>query len=342
MKLSNKYSIIMAIALSISLVSCTGNTNTNDKNTSVVQEQSLVTEDTHNTSSGTQSNISDPEIIITNGNEEIKLSNYNGSPYIEVNDNTPFFSDKEKITDEFETYSELDSLGRCGVAYANISTYTLPTDERGSIGSVKPSGWHSVRYDIVDGKYLYNRCHLIGYQLAAENANPKNLITGTRYLNIDGMLDHENLVANYVKDTGNHVLYRVTPIYYKDNLVATGILIEGYSVEDNGAGIQFNIFAYNSQPGITIDYSTGDSWLTETGKPGMTIDNLDEDTEQTEEKEYTENKDGIVYYINTDSKKYHLSTCRYANENMEKFNGTIEWLNDNGYEPCKVCKPDKK
>lgn len=176
-----------------------------------------------------------------------------------VNNNIPYFSDNLKVTDEFEIYSELDDLGRCGMAFANISAYTMPNEERGSIGSVKPSGWQSVKYDNISGKYLYNRCHLIGYQLAAENANECNLITGTRHLNIQGMLGFENAVANYVQETGNHVLYAVTPVFKDNELVARGVLMEAYSVEDSGVGIQFCAFCYNNQPGIVIDYATGDS-----------------------------------------------------------------------------------
>lgn len=176
-----------------------------------------------------------------------------------VNGNKPFFSDELKTVLEFELYSELDERGRCGMAFANISPYTMPDSERGSIGNIKPSGWKSVKYDIVSGKYLYNRCHLIGYQLAAENANKQNLITGTRHLNVQSMLGFENAAANYVKETGNHVLYAVTPVFIENELVARGVLMEAYSVEDNGEGLQFCAFCYNIQPGIIIDYSTGDS-----------------------------------------------------------------------------------
>lgn len=184
---------------------------------------------------------------------------YSGNPYVTVNNNIPYFTEADYTTVSFETYSPLDSLGRCGVAYANIGIDLMPTEERGSIGSVKPSGWHTIKYEIVDGKYLYNRCHLIGYQLSAENANERNLITGTRSLNVDAMLDFENMVADYVQATNNHVLYRVTPVFEGDNLLATGVLMEGLSVEDNGSGICFNVFCYNEQPGIIIDHSNGDS-----------------------------------------------------------------------------------
>lgn len=185
---------------------------------------------------------------------------YSGEAYVEINGNVPYFTDSELSTTSYEYYSDLDSLGRCGVCVANIGTDIMPTEERGEIGNVKPTGWHTVKYsEIIEGNYLYNRCHLIGFQLAGENDNEKNLITGTRYLNMDGMLPFENMVADYVTETGNHVLYRVTPIFEGDNLVADGVLIEAESVEDNGRGILFNVFCYNIQPGIVIDYATGDS-----------------------------------------------------------------------------------
>ena len=164
------------------------------------------------------------------------LPAYSGEPYVAVNNNEPFFTQEDMITNSYETYSELDALGRCGVAWANVGVDLMPTEDRGSIGQVKPSGWHTVKYDVVDGKYLYNRCHLIGFQLTGENANEKNLITGTRYLNVDGMLPFEDLVTDYVKETENHVLYRVTPIFQEDELVARGVLMEGLSVEDDGVG----------------------------------------------------------------------------------------------------------
>lgn len=189
------------------------------------------------------------------------IADYNGNNYVIVNDNNPYFKEEEYTTDSFEKYSELDSLGRCGVAYANISKELMPTEKRGSIGSIKPSGWHTIKYDHIDGKYLYNRCHLTGYQLTGENANEKNLITCTRSMNTKGMLQFENMVTKYIKDTGNHVLYRVTPVFEGNNLVATGVEMEAYSVEDNGKGIKFNVFVYNIEDGIIIDYKTGDSKL---------------------------------------------------------------------------------
>lgn len=185
------------------------------------------------------------------------------TPYVILNNNEPEFPDEDFNINSFEKYSELDSLGRCGVAYANVSKDTMPTEARGDISKVKPTGWHAVRYDCVDGKYLYNRCHLIGYQLTAENENKQNLITGTRYLNVEGMLPFENQVAEYIKTTNGHVLYRVTPIFKDNNLVANGVQMEAKSVEDRGEKVKFNIYAYNVQPNIKINYLTGSSELIE-------------------------------------------------------------------------------
>ena len=203
----------------------------------------------------------DSTVIIEDISQNIP--EYSGSPYVELNGNIPFFNEIEKVTDSFEYYSEQDSLGRCSVAFACIGKDLMPTEERGAIGNVRPTGWHTVKYEGIDGNYLYNRCHLIGYQLTGENANVNNLITGTRYLNVVGMLPFENETADYVKTTGNHVLYRVTPVFQGDNLLADGVIIEAYSVEDNGAGICFNVFCYNVQPGIYIDYATGESRVME-------------------------------------------------------------------------------
>lgn len=261
------------------------------------------------------------------------IPDFSGEAYIVINDNVPFFTEEEKeCVSSFEIYSDLDGLGRCGVAYANISTEIMPIEERGPIGQIKPSGWQLVKYDIVDGKYLYNRCHLIGYQLAGENANEKNLITGTRYLNVSGMLSFENMVYEYVKETENHVLYRVTPLFNGNDMVATGIIIEAYSVEDKGSGICFNVFAYNSQPGIEIDYATGNSWLVE--------DETDfEERNSTIPIEDTINK----YVLNTNTKKFHLPTCDSVTEMKDKNKKEVERsredIIDDGYSPCGRCNP---
>lgn len=188
---------------------------------------------------------------------------YSGDPYAVVNGNVPYFTESDLTSESFEYYSDLDELGRCGTAYSSVGTDLMPTEKRGSISKVKPTGWQTSEYEFVDGKHLYNRCHLIGYQLTAENANEKNLITGTRYLNVDGMLPFENLVADYVKETENHVLYRVTPVFEENNLVASGVLMEAESVEDKGAGVAYCVYVYNVQPGVVIDYATGENHAAE-------------------------------------------------------------------------------
>lgn len=203
---------------------------------------------------------------IDTGNDHIpsasldSIPDFDGvTPYVVINENMPFFTEDEIVSESYELYGELDGLGRCTVAIACVGIDLMPNENRGSIGSIKPSGWQTVKYDFISGKYLYNRCHLIGYQLTGENANKQNLITGTRFLNIEGMLTFENMIADYVKETENHVMLRVTPIFEGENLVASGVLMEAWSVEDNGEGICFNIYAYNNQPGVIIDYATGDS-----------------------------------------------------------------------------------
>lgn len=249
------------------------------------------------------------------------IPEYSGEPYVTIHDNVPFFSEEEFTTDAFETYSELDDLGRCGTAYANICEDIMPTEKRGKIGMIKPSGWHTVKYTGIDGNYLYNRCHLIGYQLSAENANEKNLITGTRYLNVTGMLPFENMVADYVEETGNHVLYRVTPIYNQENLVADGVLMEAQSVE-NGE-LAFCVYCYNVQPGIEIDYHTGDSKSSETEQPSKTSEDL--------------------YVLNKNTKKFHRPDCSSVQDikpkNKQEFSGNTKALIQQGYSPCKNCNP---
>ena len=255
--------------------------------------------------------------------------------YTVLNNNIPEFSENEITTTAFEEYSELDDLGRCGVAFACIGEEIMPTEERGAIGQIKPSGWQMAKYDIVDGKYLYNRCHLIGYQLSGENANEKNLITGTRYMNVDGMLPFENKAADYIKETKNHVMYRVTPIFEGNNLLAKGVQMEAFSVEDNGEGVSFNVFVNNIQPGIEINYLDGTSKLKS--------DNSSEKiTKKEEEKPENENSD-TIYILNTNTMKFHNEGCSSAKDikpkNKESFNGTRTWLIDNGYSPCGICNP---
>ena len=279
---------------------------------------------------------------------------YSGTPYTEVNGNKPYFTEADLTTQSFETYSELDSLGRCGVAYANVGQDLMPTEPRGEIGAVKPTGWHLVKYDNVDGKYLYNRCHLIAYMLAAENANPQNLITGTRYLNVQGMLPFETKVCDYVKSTGNHVLYRVTPIFDGDNLLADGVLMEAYSVEDAGAGICFCVFAYNVQPGIGIDYATGDNWAEDSGTCQSTEASVrvetpvlqpetDTTVQTTPESPAPQESQGITYVLNTNTMKFHYPTCSSVDDMKEKnkqiYTGSREDVINMGYVPCKRCNP---
>lgn len=191
-----------------------------------------------------------------------QVPSYSGSPYLTINNNVPDLAE-EDLPSSSESYAPLDSLGRCGTAIAVVSPSTMPAEgeERGSIGMIKPTGWHTVRYDdLVDGRYLYNRCHLIGWQLTAENDNERNLVTGTRYMNIEGMLPFENEVADYVNRTGGRVLYRSTPVFAEDELVCRGVHLEAFSLDDGGLGVCFNVFVYNVQPGIGIDYATGESW----------------------------------------------------------------------------------
>lgn len=265
---------------------------------------------------------------------------FSGDPYAVINDNVPEFTDADLTTASFETYSNLDALGRCGVAYASIGTDLMPTEERGSIGQVKPSGWHTVKYDIVDGKYLYNRCHLIGYQLTAENANTKNLITGTRYLNVEGMLPFENMVADYIKETGNHVLYRVTPIFEGDNLIASGVHMEAESVEDKGDGILFNVYCYNVQPGVSINYASGDSELD--GSAGTETQQEPETSVEPEETTPPASS-GTTYILNTNTHKFHYPSCssvsRMSDKNKQEFTGTREEVISMGYDPCGNCNP---
>lgn len=261
------------------------------------------------------------------------LPAYSGAPYVAVQNNLPAFTADQLVSTSFEYYSPLDALGRCGYTVACIGRDLMPTDDRGSIGTVKPSGWQTVKYDIVDGKYLYNRCHLIGFQLTGENANRSNLITGTRYLNIQGMLDFENMVADYIKDTNNHVLYRVTPIFVGQELVARGVEMEAYSVEDGGEGICFHVYAYNVQPGITIDYMTGNSAL---GDSTPSTPGTETKPDGGEEAEHS-------YVLNTSSKKFHLPTCSSVSDmqgaNREDYTGTRAALLERGYQPCGRCKP---
>ena len=290
---------------------------------------------------------------------------YEGKAYVAVNGNVPFFTEEELSSASYEAYGDLDPLGRCTVCVASVGQDLMPAEERGNIGAVKPTGWHTVKYDFVDGKYLYNRCHLIGYQLTGDNANEKNLITGTRYLNIEGMLPFENMVADYVKETDQHVMYRVTPVFEGDNLLASGVLMEGKSVEDNGEGILFCVFAYNVQPGVTIDYATGESTVDGTiaNNENTTKQETSQPTDTTTEKQETSQpidtttpqssesvsgeqpaqSDAQTYILNTNTHKFHKPGCysvdKIKPENYAEFTGTREEAIAYGYDPCKNCNP---
>ena len=275
--------------------------------------------------------------LIPNQKQSIDLSNipdFSGDPYVEINNNVPEFTKDEITTTAYEKYSELDILGRCGTAEACCGKELMPkeSEERESISSVTPSGWVQAEYDFIDGKYLYNRCHLIGWQLTAENANEKNLIAGTKYLNIEGMLYFENKIDDYIEDTGNHVMYRVTPIYYKNDLLPRGVHMEGYSVEDEGKGISFNVYCYNVQPGVTIDYASGRSC-----RAGETIPPAS--TESKPEEEHTG-----PYVLNVSSKKIHKSSCKNAINitpgNKQEFTGDLSELVAKGYSCCGICLKD--
>lgn len=335
--------------------------------------QSIVADTQQDTDQATKIPSADEISIQTLSSADIPA--YTGDAAVVLNDNKPFFTEAEYTTDAFESYSDLDSLGRCGVAYANVCEEIMPTEERGAIGMIKPSGWHTIKYDCVDGKYLYNRCHLIGYQLSGENANEKNLITGTRYLNVTGMLPYEDQVADYVHDTDNHVLYRVTPVFTGDNLVADGVEIEAASVEDKGASLQFHVFCYNVQPGVVIDYATGDSHLAEDSDAQTaakmntaTAEKSSMATEQTVTEQAAADKPAaktaevtaaadteasgstsaepskeITYVLNKNTHKFHYPSCSSADDikpkNRKKFTGTREEVIAQGYDPCKRCNP---
>ena len=319
---------------------------------------------------GSKDKVDGPQDDLVNNNSYVSLDAipaYDGKAYVAVNNNEPFFTDSDMTTTAFENYSDLDSLGRCGVAYANICKDIMPTEERGKIGMIKPSGWHTVKYDVIKDRYLYNRCHLIGYQLAGENANPKNLITGTRYLNVEGMLPFENLVADYVNNTGNHVLYRVTPMFSDSNLVANGVLIEAKSVEDNGGGILFNVYCYNVQPGVGINYENGDSWLDgttpqkqsaqtdtpknegsqssdgsgagESGSSSSTTESASSgsDSSAAENSAADSSNSETMVHITATGKKYHRAGCRTLNKSDTEV--TLDEAKSMGLSPCGICNP---
>ncbi|MBR2615617.1 MAG: DNA/RNA non-specific endonuclease [Clostridia bacterium] len=251
---------------------------------------------------------------------EESLPTFEGEPFAILNENKPYFSLSEFGRDPFEEYGKEDALGRCGSTRALIGRELMPTEDRGSIGQVKPTGWHTVKYDFVDGKYLYNRCHLIGFQLTGENANVRNLITGTRYLNVEGMLPFENMVADLIKETDLHVAYRVTPVFLGDELVARGVVMEAMSLEDEGESIEFCVFCFNVQPGVKIDYATGES---------------------EESDEVKEPQDTTLYVLNTNTKRIHLPHCSsvgsISDKNRKESTLSLPLLKAQGYTPCGIC-----
>lgn len=325
--------IALFTTLIISTTACSSTSqDVKTLNESILTNSKTVTEINYDEPIQAQSLEEDAENNKEAGHEvySFEIPKYNGNAYVELNNNQPLFAAEEITKDAFEEYSPLDTLGRCGVAYANVCKEIMPTEERGEIGQVKPAGWHTVKYnDIIDGNYLYNRCHLIAFCLAGENANEKNLITGTRYMNVQGMLPFEESVARYVDKTKNHVLYRVTPVYEGDNLIASGVIIEAFSVEDNGAGISFNVYCYNVQPGIEIDYATGDSWR------------LDKEIIQEESEELVSSE--VTYVLNKNTMKFHYPYCSSVSDikekNKEETNYGREMLIDSGYSPCGRCNP---
>ena len=303
-------------------------TETADTLEETQEQRAVVASDETESAAKTQDEITDYATEKSSVLTMDEIPAFADAPYVVIDDNEPDFQENDYSETSYEYYSDLDELGRCGVAVSNIGKDLMPTKKRGSIGKVKPSGWHTVKYDFVDGKYLYNRCHLIGYQLTAENANEKNLITGTRYMNVDGMLPFENLVADYVKETDQHVLYRVTPVFQGQDLVARGVLMEGLSVEDNGEGVTFCVYAYNVQPGVDIDYATGDNHASDSQSAG--------DASQADSAQGT-------YVLNISSKKFHLPSCGGISDikssNRQDYTGTRQSLIDQGYSPCGTCKP---
>ena len=286
--------------------------------------------------------VPDPAVQAESADTIAEVPEYDGVPYVEINDNEPEFTEAELTTESYEEYSELDPLGRCGTAEACIGEDLMPDGEREDISEVEPTGWENKEYDIVDGGYVYNRCHLIGFQLSGENANEENLITGTRYMNTEGMLPFENMVAEYVQETDNHVMYRVTPVFEGDDLVASGVQMEAESVEDGGAGICFNIYVYNVQPEIIIDYSTGANWADTDSGNEKTADISAADDSDAENGEDQEPKEQ-TYILNKNTKKFHKPECSSVDdikaENKSGFTGTREELIEDGFDPCGKCRP---
>lgn len=318
----------LLLILSVCLTSCGNQGQTDSGKDSNTQSGTKVAEEDHSA----EEKGSDSESYVTVDD----VPAYSGEPYVEVNDNQPEFTEEELTTVSYEDYSELDELGRCQSAEACIGQELMPTEARESISSVKPTGWKNKSYDTVDGGYVYNRCHLIGFQLTGENANEENLITGTRYMNVEGMLPFEDEVAAYIKETDNHVMYRVTPVFEGDDLVASGVQMQAESVEDDGVGISFNVYVYNVQPYVVIDYKTGENWEgDEIAEPeGKWADGTEAEPSDTKEQ---------MYILNKNTKKFHKPECSGAKKikakNKGEYTGSRQTLIDEGYEPCGNCNP---
>lgn len=318
----------LLLILSVCLTSCGNQGQTDSGKDSNTQSGTKVAAEDHSA----EEKGSDSESYVTVDD----VPAYSGEPYVEVNDNQPEFTEEELTTVSYEDYSELDELGRCQSAEACIGQDMMPTEARESISSVKPTGWKNKSYDTVDGGYVYNRCHLIGFQLTGENANEENLITGTRYMNVEGMLPFEDEVAAYIKETDNHVMYRVTPVFEGDDLVASGVQMQAESVEDDGVGISFNVYVYNVQPYVVIDYKTGENWEgDEIAEPeGKWADGTEAEPSDTKEQ---------MYILNKNTKKFHKPECSGAKKikakNKGEYTGSRQTLIDEGYEPCGNCNP---
>lgn len=318
----------LLLILSVCLTSCGNQGQTDSGKDSNTQSGTKVAAEDHSA----EEKGSDSESYVTVDD----VPAYSGEPYVEVNDNQPEFTEEELTTVSYEDYSELDELGRCQSAEACIGQDLMPTETRESISSVKPTGWKNKSYDTVDGGYVYNRCHLIGFQLTGENANEENLITGTRYMNVEGMLPFEDEVAAYINETDNHVMYRVTPFFEGDDLVASGVQMQAESVEDDGVGISFNVYVYNVQPYVVIDYKTGENWEgDEIAEPeGKWADGTEAEPSDTKEQ---------MYILNKNTKKFHKPECSGAKKikakNKGEYTGSRQTLIDEGYEPCGNCNP---
>ncbi len=362
-KLKSLLSILCLIAVLLSSFAGCGSEQSDETTTEIIETtiESQITENEteeitdnsetekteENTSETETEKVSKPDSVGDDNSKAVlsRIPEYSGRPYVVINDNVPSFNKYELTTKGYETYASLDNLGRCGGAVASCGREIMPKpeEERGSISAVKPSGWVQAQYDCVSGKYLYNRCHLIGWQLSAENANKRNLITGTRYMNTEGMLPFENMVADYIRETDNHVAYRITPIYDGNDLVAKGVQMEAYSVEDDGEGICFNVFCYNVQPGVKIDYATGRSRSVESNKE-TTKKQTVAVVETTKKQVETTKQQNVItgqYVLNTNTKKIHKTHCHHINKMSEKnkksYSGSIDDLYSQGYTTCGTC-----